>query len=154
MAWHIHCRYGECDPTHVVNSTTNFMKSAADGPMSFSGRNSLHWGRHVDPTRRLSDTTSFRSLAAFTTNPVNLTPLPVAGDLVLSFYHIADMMDNSQADIPRGTSVDYGDVQIRVNTNPDPTHRSGDNWGIWDKLAPWQTVYDHMPEDWSHYGAR
>jgi hypothetical protein len=156
MDWHIHCPAGTCPATHVApgTSSTAFMTSASDGNMAFSGNNSLHWGKHTDQNSRLGDTTSFRQLAAFTTRPINLTPLPQAGDLVLSFYHIADMMDNSQADIPRGTAVDYGDVQIRVDTNPDPTPGSGDNWGNWDKLAPFENVYDHIPEVWSHYGAR
>ncbi len=156
MDWHIHCPAGTCPATHVApgTSSTAFMTTATDGNMAYSGNNSLHYGRHTDLNSRLGDTTSFREIAAFTTQPINLTPLPQAGDLVLSFYHIADMMDNSQADIPRGTAVDYGDVQIRVDKNPDPTPGSGDTWGNWDKLAPFENVYDHIPEVWSHYGAR
>ena len=152
MDWHIHCPVGECDAPHVVGSRTDLMRTPPDGVMAFSGRNSLHWGRHVDFSRRLSDTTSFRALAAYTTNPINLTPLPVAGDLVLSFYHIADMMDNSQSNVHTGQSQDYGDVQIRSDRNPDPTPGSGDDWGPWDKLVPFENVYDHTPYVWSQYG--
>ncbi len=152
MDWHIHCPTGECDPTHVVASTPNgFMLTPPDGMMAKSGRNSLHWGRHTDTGSRLGDTTSFRSLGAFTTKPINLTPLPVAGDLLMSFYHIADMMDNSQSNMPAGQAVDYGDVQVRIDRNPDPTPGAGDDWGPWDKLVPFENVYDHIPYVWSFY---
>ncbi|MBI1951138.1 MAG: hypothetical protein HYS34_07225, partial [Acidobacteria bacterium] len=30
----------------------------------------------------------------------------------------------------------------------------GDNFGPWDKLAPFENVYDHIPYVWSWYGAR
>jgi hypothetical protein len=150
MDWHIHCPAGACPAPHVVGSSTAYAASAADGAMAFSGQNSLHWGRHTDTTSRKGDTTSIRAMAAYVTT-VNLTPLPVAGDLVLSFYHIADMMDNSQADIPVGTALDRGDVQIRVDLDPNPTT---DQWGFWDKLAPFENVYDHIPYVWSHYGAQ
>jgi hypothetical protein len=61
------------------------------------------------------------------------------------------MMDNSQADIPSGQALDRGDVQIRVDLNGDPLV---DNWGFWDKLAPFENVYDHISYVWSHYGAQ
>ncbi|HEU4402165.1 MAG TPA: thrombospondin type 3 repeat-containing protein, partial [Candidatus Polarisedimenticolia bacterium] len=163
MDWHIHCPQGTCPAPHVAGSRTDKAKTAADGPLAFSGNNSLHWGRHEDPLSRLGDTTSFRTIAAFTSNPINLTPVVDStksvpdhgGDLVLSFYHIADMMDSScggrpQCTIqPTGTAIDYGDVQIRIDQNPDPLV---DKWGFWDKLAPFQNVYDHTPVVWSFYG--
>ena len=154
MQWHVHCPAGTCPATHVVGSRTDLMATPTGGAMAYSGNNSLHWGRHTDPAGRVGDTTGFREISAFTTRPINLTPLPVAGDLQLSFFHIADTMDNIQADIPRGSAVDYGDVQIRVDLNPDPTPGSGDTWGPWDKLAPFENVYDHIPYVWSHYGSR
>ncbi|HEV8700085.1 MAG TPA: thrombospondin type 3 repeat-containing protein [Candidatus Polarisedimenticolia bacterium] len=154
MQWHIHCPPGTCLATHVVGSNTTLMLTPVNGGLAYSGNNSLHWGRHTDANSRVGDTTGFRELAAFTTRPINLTPLPIAGDLQLSFFHIADMMDNIQADVPRGSAVDYGDVQIRVDVNPDPAPGSGDTWGPWDKLAPFENVYDHIPYVWSHYGAR
>jgi hypothetical protein len=150
MDWHIHCPAGTCPVPHVVGSTTGFAGTPADGAMAFSGANSLHWGRHTDTTARLGDSTSFRSLAAFVTT-VSLTPLPLSGDLRLSFYHVADMMDNTQADIPIGQAVDRSDVQIRVDLDPNPLV---DLWGFWDKLAPFENVYDHIPYVWSHYGAQ
>ena len=154
MQWHVHCPAGTCPATRVVGSRSDLMATPTGGALAYSGNNSLHWGRHTDPAGRVGDTTGFREISAFTTRPINLTPLPVAGDLELSFFHIADTMDNIQADIPRGSAVDYGDVQIRVDLNPDPTPGSGDTWGPWDKLAPFENVYDHIPYVWSHYGAR
>jgi hypothetical protein len=150
MDWHIHCPVGSCPAPNVVGSTTAFSATPAGGSLAFSGSNSLHWGRHTSATSRDGDSTSFRALAAYVTT-VNLTPLPISGDLRLSFYHIAVMMDNTQADIPNGQAVDRGDVQIRVDLNPNPVV---DTWGFWDKLAPFENVYDHIPYIWSHYGAQ
>jgi hypothetical protein len=156
--WHIHCPPGAICPSPHYGSTpptTLYMVTPAGDGMAHRGQNSLHWGKHVDVTNRIGDTTSFRELAAFMTRPVNLTPLPAFGDLVLSFYHIADLMDESCgtlcADIPAGQAVDYGDVQIRVDSNPLP---SIDEWGVWDKLVPFENVYDHIPYIWSHWGSR
>src|SRR5207247_531905 len=53
MDWHIHCPVGECDAPHVVGSRTDLMRTPPDGVLAFSGRNSLHWVRHVDFSRRL-----------------------------------------------------------------------------------------------------
>jgi hypothetical protein len=150
MDWHIHCPVGTCPAPHVVGSTTQWSGTPSDGAMAKSGVNSLHWGKHTNPASRTGDSTSFRTIAAFVTS-ANLTPLPLAGDLRLSFYHIADMMDNSQADIPAGQAVDKGDVQIRVDLNGSPT---AENWGFWDKLVPFENVYDHIAYIWSHYGAQ
>ena len=150
MDWHIHCPAGTCPAPHVVGSGTAFLATPPNGAMAFSGNNSLHWGKHSDATNRAGDTVSFRTLAAFVTT-ANLTPLPVAGDLRLSFMHIVDTMDNSQADIPVGMAVDFVDVQVRVDQDPSPTT---DNWGFWDKLVPFENVYDHIPYVWSHYGAQ
>ena len=150
MDWHIHCPPGACPAPHVAGSTTAWSGTPAGGSMAFSGTNSLHGGKHTDSTSRTGDTTSFRTLAAFVTT-ANLTPLPVAGDLRLSFMHIVDTMDNSQADIPVGSAIDYGDVQVRVDLDPSP---ATDSWGFWDKLVPFENVYDHIPYVWSHYGAQ
>jgi hypothetical protein len=160
MGWHIHCRAADnaiCNTLSTSGSSPTTYDTATDGAMARSGINSLHWGKHVLTTRN-GDTTSFRELAAFTSNPINLTPVPTSGDdLVLSFFHIADMMDNNEPSllgIPPGQSVDHGDVQIRVDVNPDPAPGSGDSWGAWEKLAPFQNVYDHVPYIWSYWGPR
>ncbi len=155
MTWHIHCPVTTCPAPQAAGTNAPLTVTPADGAMSWSGRNSLHWGRHTNVASRLGDTSSFREVGAYATNPINLTPIPLAGDLVLSFYHIADMMDSSCggrpqcAGIPVGTASDYGDVQIRVDRNADPLV---DEWGFWDKLAPFVNVYDHIPYVWSYYG--
>jgi len=150
MDWHIHCPTGTCPAPHVVGSTTAWSATPPNGALAFSGQNSLHWGKHSDVTSRVGDTTSFRTLAAYVVT-ANLTPLPISGDLRLSFMHIVDTMDNSQADIPSGTAIDYVDVQARVDLDPNP---AVDSWGFWDKLVPFENVYDHIPYVWSHYGAQ
>ena len=48
-------------------------------------------------------------------------------------------------------SVVLQEVQVRVDRNPDPTPGSGDDWGPWDKLVPFENVYDHIPYVWSFY---
>ncbi len=157
MDWHIHCPTGTCPaPGAVVtNRFPGASTTPTGGAMAYSGANSLHWGKHVDPTSRIGDTTSFRQLAAFQVT-VNLTPLPTFGDLELSFYHIADMMDSSCGGQPAcsgylaGQAQDFGDVQIRADLNPDP---AADQWGFWDKLVPFENVYDHIPYIWSYYGS-
>ncbi len=151
MDWHVHCKPGACDPNPHFGSTTAFKATPADGAMAFSGNNSLHWGRHIETTR-IGDTTGFRQLAAFMVT-ANLTPLVQAGDLELSFFHIANMMDNNdgQSTLATGDAVDYGQVQARVDLDPDP---NTDNWGFWDRLVPFDNVYDHVPYIWSFWGSR
>ncbi len=160
MDWHIHCPAtgpNVCPPPGAIktnNSGVLASKTPTGGELAHSGTNSLHWGKHTNGTTRLGDTTSFRELAAFQVT-VNLTPLPGLGDLEFSFYHIADMMDSSCggrpncAAYPAGQALDYGDVQIRSDQNGDPAI---DGWGFWDKLVPFENVYDHIPYIWSSYG--
>jgi thrombospondin type 3 repeat protein/subtilase family protein len=161
MGWHVHCPVGTCDATNPKFATP------VDGALAFSGPNSLHWGYHINPNSRLSDTTRFRQLAAFVTNPINLAVFPNPGDLELSFYHIVDLITLSDLNRfgrraathgpPTGAArpladdeaFDYVDVQIQVDTNPSPTV---DTWGFWDKLVPFQNVYDHVPQIWSRFG--
>src|SRR5439155_1186044 len=71
MDWHIHCPAGSCtNGTGYITPT--------DGPMAHSGLDSLHWGHHFLPASRDGDSIKLRQLAAFMTNPINLTPLPQA----------------------------------------------------------------------------
>ncbi|PYT36163.1 MAG: hypothetical protein DMF52_08380 [Acidobacteria bacterium] len=147
MDWHIHCP--AAGPDACPNNTGHV--TPADGALAHSGTNSLHWGYHFDPDSRLNgDTTKFRQLAAFTTNPINLALITDPGDLELSFFHIASMISNdSGVNTVPGTAFDYGDVQIQIDQDPSPT---GDTWGDWDKLAPFNNVYDHIPQVWSDFG--
>lgn len=160
MAWHIHCPQGTC------TNTAEFV-TPTDGALALSGSNSLHWGHHLDPTSRIGDTTRFRQLAAFVLNGINLAVIPAPGDLELSFYHIASMVSIDELNrfgrratsraSPTGAilslasdeAFDFGDVQIQVDTNPDPAI---DEWGFWDKLVPFENVYDHVPQIWSRFG--
>jgi hypothetical protein len=160
MGWHIHCPANSCPAGPLFVTPT-------DGALAFSGANSLHWGHHINPLSRTGDTTRFRQIAAFVTNPINLAVFPDPGDLQLSFYHIADMITINDLNRfgrraashgpPTGATrsladdeaFDYGDVQIQIDTNPDP---AVDTWGFWDKLVPYENVYDHIPQVWSRFG--
>jgi hypothetical protein len=147
MDWHIHCRVGSatCATTQAGHVTP------LGGDHALGGENSLHWGHHFSASSLAGDSTKFRQMPAFMTNPVNLTPTVVeADDLELSFFHIASMMDNNGLTLLAGRAVDYGDVHIQVDEDPDPIR---DDWGIWDRLAPFESVYDHVPYMWSRYGA-
>ena len=153
MSWHIHCATTPSPGAPVCTNSAGYVTPIADDK-AYSGNNSLHWGYHFSTTDRRKDTTRFRQLAAFMTNPINLTVLPAGGDLQLSFYHIADMMDNAGANLTHPFAFDYGMVQIQVDQNVDPnTGAIGpDNWGPWDRLAPFQNVYDHIAQVWSDFG--
>jgi len=142
MDWHIHCPAGTC-PNLSGHVTPD------GGAFAFSGENSLHWGHHFDLRSRDGDSTKFRQLAAFMTDPVHLTPLPGPGDLELSFFHVAETMDNNTTNFPPRQAGDFGDVQIQAF---DASAAGGGQWGVWDRLAPFQNVYDHIPLLWSSFG--
>ncbi len=144
MGWHIHC------PTSGPNACPNsgLFVTPNDGALAHGGPNSLHWGHHFDVTARIHDTTKFRQLAAWMTAPINLALFKEEGDLELSFYHIAAMVTNHDLNISKLWALDYGDVQIQVDQNPAA---GTDQWGYWDKLVPFENVYDHIPIVWSHF---
>jgi hypothetical protein len=195
MDWHIHCDTNAGTAPNCSNSAGHVTPTG--GQQAFDGPNSLHWGYHFDTASVQGDTTKFRQMPAFMTNPINLTPRSEPGDLVLSFYHIANMMDDNYLNTFPGQAVDYGDVHIRVDekdycvggatpgarcqsnsdcgdggqcggaciggTSPgafcttDSQCGAGgrcptDAWGFWDRLAPFQNVYDHVPYLWSTFG--
>jgi hypothetical protein len=152
MDWHLHCPTGACDPPYSAGAVASHLATPAGGELAFSGRNSLHWGIHADLLSRLGDTVSHRSMAAFVTRPINLTPLPRPGEPGLSFGHIADLMDDNepQLNVAAGQAVDYADVQIRADRDSDPLR---DDWGAWEKLVPFANVYDHIPYIWSWWGS-
>ena len=142
MDWHVHCPPGACpsEPGHVT---------PRDGALAASGQNSLHWGYHFDPNSRDGDSVRLRQLAAFMTDPIHLTSAPQPGDLELSFLHIASMMDNHYYGLPSGQANDFGALQVQVF---DPQAPGGGQWGFWDRLVPFQNVYDHIPYIWSTFG--
>jgi hypothetical protein len=122
------------------------------GQKAHSGGNSLHMGAHFVQTNNLSgDTSHFRTLQGYQTAPLNMALFPRAGDLQMSFYHIARLMDNNGVGPNNANQcVDCGDVQVQLDGNPDAVI---DEWGFWDKLVPFQNVYDHKPNAWSVFGS-
>ncbi|HKQ97388.1 MAG TPA: hypothetical protein VJV75_05905 [Candidatus Polarisedimenticolia bacterium] len=142
MDWHVHCPAGACQNAPGLITPD-------DGNFAFNGLNSLHWGHHFDPHSTGGDSTKFRQLAAFMTNPVHLTPTPLPGDLELSFFHVASMMDNNSYNLPQGQANDFGDVQVQAFDAGAP---GGGAWGFWDKLVPFENVYDHISYLWSTFG--
>jgi Subtilase family/Thrombospondin type 3 repeat len=141
MDFHIHCPAGTC-PNTVGHVTPT------DGNIALHGQNSLHWGHHFDTATRDGDSTKFRQLAAFMTEPINLTLFPGPGDLEMSFYMIADMMDGDWEGQGPGQAFDFGDVHIQVDQDP-VAGADHDSWGVWDKLVPFENVYDHISYIWS-----
>ena len=116
---------------------------------SFQGNQSAHWGLHTDPVNRAGDTLHFRQIAAFVTNPINLTLTPAPDDLFLSFYQIVDLVDDNAVNFSPGQAGDLADVQVQVDNDPGP---GVDNFGRWQKLEPFQNVYDHTAQVFSWFG--
>jgi hypothetical protein len=147
MDWHIHCPASPVEDS-CPNSAGH--QTPTDGRLAYNGKNSLHWGYHFSTTSRADgDTTKFRQMAAFMTNPINLALFPDPGDLILSFFHIASMMSNDEGfNAKPFHAFDYGDVQIQIDQDPLP---GTDAFGYWDKLVPFENVYDHIPQVWSEF---
>jgi hypothetical protein len=154
MDWHLHCQPGAANCPNVESGACVGGCSYAtptDGAKALSGPNSLHMGAHFDAASSLlGDTTHLRSMQAFVSGPLNLAVNPRPGDLQLSMFHIADLMDNNGVGPNNGNQCsDCGDVQIQVDQN---ANAAVDNWGFWDKLVPFQNVYDHKPNAASTFG--
>jgi hypothetical protein len=153
MDWHFHCPPGATTCPNIETGACVGGCSYAtpqDGRKALTPPNSLHMGAHFTPIDSTGDTTHLRALQAFVSPPLNLTPSPRPGDLTLSMFHIADLVDNHA--VVTGNAfvcLDCADVQIQVDHNPDP---AADDWGTWDKLAPFQNVYDHVTAAWSTLG--
>jgi hypothetical protein len=153
MDWHLHCPIGA---TNCPNLETGSClggcsyKTPAGGARALSPPNSLHMGAHFDPNDYLQgDTTHLRTLQGYMTAPFNLALQPRAGDLDFSFFQITRLMDNNGVGPGnKNQCVDCGDVQVQVDQDPDP---AVDAWGFWDKLVPYQNVYDHTPNAWSTF---
>src|SRR5262249_21302277 len=109
-------------------------------------------GAHYRPDDTIGDSTHLRTLQAFVSAPLNLALFPRPGDLDLSMFQIADLMDTNTVTNGTGHSgplcMDCGDVQVQSDTNPDP---AVDAWGFWEKLTPFQNVYDHAMTAWSTF---
>jgi hypothetical protein len=154
MDWHLHCPQGAANCPNVESGACLggcSYNTPTGGTHALSPPNSLHMGAHFDPSSTAGDTTHLRTLQGFMSAPINLALLPRTGDLDLSFFQIARLMDNNGVGPGNNHQcVDCGDVQIQVDQNPDPNI---DSWGFWDKLVPYQNVYDHKPNAWSVFGA-
>ena len=154
LDWHIHCPPGATNCPNVESGACVggcSFDTPTDGARALSGPNSLHMGAHFDPSSALNgDSTHFRTEQGFVSAPLNLAVVPRAGDLQLAMFHIADLMDNNGVGPNNQFECsDCGDVQIQTDQDPDP---AVDNWGYWDKLVPYQNVYDHRPLAWSTFG--
>ncbi|HZN04861.1 MAG TPA: hypothetical protein VFD06_14850, partial [Candidatus Polarisedimenticolia bacterium] len=153
MDWHLHCPSGTASCPNLESGTCVggcSFNTPTGGTKALSLPNSLHMGAHFVPSDPLSgDTTHLRTVQGFMTSPINLAVTPRPGDLDFSFFHIARLMDNNGVSASGHTCVDCGDVQIQIDQNLDP---GVDAWGFWDKLAPYQNVYDHRPMAWSEFG--
>ncbi|MGH9749293.1 MAG: thrombospondin type 3 repeat-containing protein, partial [Candidatus Polarisedimenticolia bacterium] len=152
MGWHIHCPPDDCPASTATTGILQRQRTPTNGEMAHSGDTSLHWGHHYSTSDRLKDTTKFRQMAAFVTDPINLVLFTQEGDLELSFFHLASMEScYDPVNCAPQYAFDYGDVHIQVDTNADPAPGS-DDWGPWDKLVPFQNSYDHVPQVWSLFG--
>jgi hypothetical protein len=154
LDWHLHCPPGATNCPNLESGACVggcSFGTPANGAKSLSGPNSLHMGAHFNPSDALAgDTTHFRSLQGFMSSPLNLAVSPRPGDLQLSMFHIADLMDNNGVGPNNANQCsDCGDVQIQVDQDPNPAN---DSWGFWDKLVPYQNVYDHKPNAFSVFG--
>ncbi|HEV8702312.1 MAG TPA: thrombospondin type 3 repeat-containing protein, partial [Candidatus Polarisedimenticolia bacterium] len=152
MDWHLHCPPGA---TNCPNAESGacvggcFYQTPANGQKALSVPNSLHMGAHFDLTGfEKGDTTHFRTLQAFVSAPINLAMFPRPGDLELSMFHIARLMAPPNLGPPSTMCLDCADVQIQIDTDPDP---AVDAWGAWDKLVPFQGNYDYLMGAWSQY---
>jgi hypothetical protein len=153
MDWHLHCPSGATNCPNLesgicVGGCSFDTPSDQLGAKALSLPNSLHMGAHFNSTDSQSgDTTHLRSVQAYRSAPMNLTVLPRAGDLELSFFHIARLMDNHGVSIGWSQCADCAQVQIQTDQNPDPAI---DEWGFWDRIVPFQNVYDKKPSAWSY----
>ncbi|MFQ5878266.1 MAG: MopE-related protein, partial [Acidobacteriota bacterium] len=152
MDWHFHCPNGAADcPNDEILPGDSGTRTCVGGcsydtppggDLAFSLPNSLHMGAHFDPTGVSGDSTHLRALQAFVSAPLNLTPIPGPDHPELSFFHVADLVDSNLHGALHDQCADCADVQIQVDMNHDPAI---DEWSVWDKLVPFQNVYDKIP---------
>lgn len=158
MDWHLHCPPGATNCPNIETGTCFGAGSSiactfdtpTDGQKAISPPNSLHMGSHFSPFDSRRDTTHTRSLQAFVSSPINLAVIPRPGDLELSMFQIARLVDNNSGLGGKNICVDCADVQVQIDHDPDP---AVDDWGIWDKLVPYQNVYDHVTQAWSNFAS-
>lgn len=116
-----------------VHRTTN-----SDGGRAFIGSQSLHWGRHKVTTDPDKDTEALSALQAIgLANPVYLG---FAAQPELSFKHEIALMDFRVLNSPYLQGPDRAVVALQL---ADPG--TGNPVGIWQKLYPYQNIYDVQP---------
>ncbi len=160
MDWHFHCPptatncpntesggFGGTAQTGCVDGCS--YQTPADGQKAFSPPNSLHMGAHTDNNSSfLGDTTHFRALQAFVSNPINLAAISRdANDFNLSFWHIVALATGGTL---LHVCADCAQVQVQTDLDPSP---AADDWGSWDTLVPFQNVYENTVAAWSIFGA-
>ena len=173
MDWHFHCAPGatNCPNNENIPGTSTprtcvggcSYATPTNGQHSTSGTQSLHMGAHFDANDYTKgDTTHFRALQGFQSAPFNLALFPgdipaTGGQLTMSFFHIADLeRDSGEGNggvgggHQAGQCADCGDVQIQVDQDPDP---NVDSWGFWNKLVPFENVYDNKAMAWSAFSS-
>jgi hypothetical protein len=154
MDWHLHCApgAGNCPNTESVCVGPGCSyNTPANGAHAHSLPNSLHMGAHFNPIDALAgDTTHFRTVQGFESAPINLALQPGPAGLEMSFFQIARQMDNNGVNEAAHICLDCGDVQVQRDLDPDPQI---DSWGFWEKLVPYQNVYDHKPTAFSIFGS-
>jgi hypothetical protein len=158
MDWHLHCAPGAANCPNEESGTCVggcFFDTPANGQKAYSLPNSMHMGAHFDLNDHAAgDTTHFRALQAFVSGPINLAMYINSGApplLELSMRHIARLMDNyGTAPIGGYFCMDCADVQVQIDGDPDP---AVDAWGAWDKLVPFENVYEHYAIAWSFFGS-
>jgi hypothetical protein len=155
MDWHFHCPIGATNCPNVETGTCVggcSYSTPVGGQRSHSGGHSLHMGAHFVAGDNLAgDTTHLRTIQGFQSAPINLALFPRPGDMELSFWHIARLMDNNGVGPGNNHQcVDCGDVQVQVDQDGN---KDVDNWGFWDKLVPFENVYDHKPNAFSVFGS-
>jgi hypothetical protein len=108
-----------------------------DGGRAFAGNNSLHYGKEGSIPDM--DTTRLKQLDAIrTTNPINL-PVDAIPELV--FKHQVSLMDYRGSNTPTGEAVDRAVVHVQL------ADLAGTGVGIWEKVFPYQNVYDVQGTD-------
>jgi hypothetical protein len=108
-----------------------------DGGRAFTGNNSLHYGKEGSIPDL--DTSRLKQLDAIRTDaPINL-PVDTIPELV--FKHQVSLMDYRGSNTPFGESVDRGVVHVQL------ADLGGTGVGIWEKVFPYQNVYDVQGTD-------
>jgi hypothetical protein len=128
------------DPVTGVNDWHIHTSTSGGVGRAYTGKQSVHWGVHANPTSPILDTYRFKQLDAIKTiAPINM-PLGAANP-ELTFAQQISMIDNaSGVNVTSGESPDRGVVEVQVAANGVPQ-------GPWVKIYPYVNVYDEQGTD-------